>query len=64
MSDALLVSLAALIFVGAPLMVLAWAAIAERNAGRNEPPQEPGDQSHHPDSLRNVFRINGRRGDV
>jgi hypothetical protein len=62
MSDALLVSIAALIFVGAPLMILAWAAIAERNAGRNEPPQEPGDQSHHPASIEQARQANGRRG--
>jgi hypothetical protein len=63
MSDALLVAIAALIFVGAPLMILAWAAIVERNAGRDDPP-EPGDQSHHPDSLRNVRRMNRRQRDA
>jgi hypothetical protein len=63
MSDALLVSIAALIFVGAPLMIIAWAAIVERHAGRDDP-HEPGDQSHHPASIEQARRANGRRSDV
>jgi hypothetical protein len=50
------------IIVGAPLVVAAWVFIEDRFV--KDEPQEPGDQSHHPDSLRNVFRINGRRDDA
>jgi hypothetical protein len=62
MSDALLVAIAALVFVGLPTAILGWGAILQRREA--DEPQEPGDQSHHPDSLRNVFRINGRRDDA
>jgi len=62
MSDALLVSIAALIFVGAPLAAIAWTIALDRR--KSEEPQEPGDQSHYSDSLRNVRRANRSKGDA
>jgi hypothetical protein len=58
MSDALLVSIAALIFVGAPLAAIAWTIFLERRAP--DEPQEPGDHAHHPDSIEQARRANGK----
>lgn len=59
MSDALLVSIAALTFVFIPLAAIAWTIVLDRRAPETQ--QEPGDHAHHPDSLRNVRRLH-RKG--
>jgi hypothetical protein len=61
-SDALLVSLAALIFVGLPLAAIAWTIVLGRR--QQDAPQEPGDQAHYDASLRNVRRINRSKPDA
>jgi hypothetical protein len=63
MSDIILVTIAALIFVGIPLSILAWAAVLEWRADRDEQ-QELGDQAHHDDTLRNVRRCNRSKSDA
>jgi hypothetical protein len=55
-----LIYIAAILALGF-LTVAAFRAMYPRKC---DDPQEPGDHAHHPDSLRNVFRINGRRDDA
>ena len=62
MLDLALVAFFALV-VAAPFAVIAWAFIEDAMA-RDDDPHEPGDQSHHPASIEQARRANGRRGDA